>query len=196
MVAGEGIVHSERTRDALRETGYRLHGLQLWHALPADEEDRAPSFHHYASDEIPEVTLDGGVTARVMMGTAFGATSPVRTFAETLYYEVRLPTGGSITLPDAPERAVYVADGDVKIAGDACDPHTFVVLNNGPTRIEARSDARIAVIGGEPLGERYIRWNFVSSSRDKIREAETKWKDGRFPSVPGDEHDFIPLPQL
>lgn len=194
MVAGKGIVHSERTRDELREQGFKLHGLQLWHALPEAEEEREPSFHHYAADEIPETTLANGVTIRVMMGEAFGLTSPVRTFAQTLYYEIDVPAGASVTLPDAPERAIYMADGEIEIGEGQCERYTLSVLMPGEHVISTKERARFAVIGGEPLGNRHIRWNFVSSSKDRIAEAEKQWKNGEFPTVPGDEEEFIPLP--
>lgn len=194
MVAGKGIVHSERTRDELRATGFRLHGLQLWHALPVSEEEREPSFHHYAADEIPEVSLPNGVTARIMMGEAFGVTSPVQTFAQTLYYEVDMPAGTSVTLPDAPERAIYTASGAVSVGATELAEFTMTVLEAGEQKITAQRPIRFAVIGGEPLGKRHMKWNFVHSDLDQIKRAEDRWAAGDFPDVPGDEDEFIPLP--
>lgn len=193
MVTGKGLVHSERTRAALQETGYRLHGLQLWHALPEDEEERDPSFHHHPAETIPEIILDSGATVRVMMGSAFGLASPVKTFSETLYYEVALPDGAAVTLPSAIESAIYVVDGEADIDGQTSERFVFSILEPGPHRVTARGDTRFVIIGGAPLGERHMKWNFVSSDLDRIRRAARAWKAGEFPPVPGDD-EFIPLP--
>ncbi len=193
MVAGEGIVHSERTREAQLQGTYKMHGLQLWHALPKSEEDREPSFHHYSADDIPEVELPNGAKARVMMGEAFGVTSPVRTFAQTLYYEVALPAGVSVTLPDAPERGLYVVEGEAEIGGETAGLFEMSILAPGEQTVTAKGQTRFAIIGGEPLGERHIRWNYVHSDLDKIKEAADRWRAGDYPKVPGDEDEFIPL---
>lgn len=194
MVAGEGIVHSERTRDALRETGYRLHGLQLWHALPESEEERPASFHHHPADTIPETTLDNGATVRVMMGRAFGLNSPVETFSEILYYEVDLPDGETLMLPETQEQAIYVVDGEALVGGGVSERFTFSILNQGSHPVTARGRTRFAVIGGAPLGDRHIEWNFVSSRRERITDAAKAWRAGEFPTVAGDADEFIPLP--
>lgn len=194
MVAGEGIVHSERTRDALRETGYRLHGLQLWHALPESEEERPASFHHHPADTIPETTLDNGATVRVMMGRAFGLNSPVETFSEILYYEVDLPDGETLMLPETQEQAIYVVDGEALVGGGVSERFTFSILNQGSHPVTARGRTRFAVIGGAPLGDRHIEWNFVSSRRERITDAANAWRAGEFPTVAGDADEFIPLP--
>jgi len=194
MVAGRGIVHSERERDEIRSREHHQHGLQLWLALPADQEEIEPAFYHYAKSEIPQVTIDG-VPVRVMMGSAFGVTSPVKTFAETLYIEAQLEAGQSLTLPDAPERALYVATGEIRIATGSIGAFNMAVLNTGQeVTVTAEVDSRIALVGGESLGERHIFWNFVSSRRERIEQAKADWKEGRFPKVPGDEEEFIPLP--
>lgn len=195
MVAGKGIVHSERTRDALRETGYRLHGLQLWHALPAAEEEREPSFHHHPAETIPETTLATGATVRVMMGQAFGLSSPVETFSETLYYEVELPDGATITLPEAVESALYVVDGEVDVDGLTSERFVFSILGQDRHLVTARGRSKFVVIGGAPLGERHIKWNFVSSRPDLIKQAADAWKAGAFPIVPGDQDVYIPWPK-
>lgn len=195
MVAGSGIVHSERTREELRATGYKLHGLQLWHALPEDEEERDASFHHHPADTIPQVDLPGGGAVRVLMGSAFGVTSPVETFSETLYYEIDLPEGASVILPDTPESALYVVDGEIEIAKETIEPFVFTILETGDYQLTALSRSRMAVIGGAPLGERHIKWNFVSSSPDRIRDAAQAWRTGNFPTVPGDTDEHIPLPE-
>lgn len=194
MVSGSGIVHSERTRSALRAEGYSLHGLQLWLALPDDEEERDASFHHHPADTIPEATLPGGAKVRVMMGTAFGLESPVETFSETLYYEVDLPDGASVTLPEAPEAAMYVVEGDADVDGASADRFVLSILGDGPHLITAKGRTRFAVVGGVPLGQRHMRWNFVSSRPERIKQAADDWRSGRFPTVPGDETEHIPLP--
>lgn len=194
MVCGRGIVHSERQREAVKARRQTLHGLQLWLALPAEHEEIAPAFHHYPASEIPAATLNG-VPLRVMMGTAYGLSSPVRTFADTLYIEAALKAGQSLELPNAPERGIYVASGQIRIGDTHVPEHALAVLYEAEgVTIEAGSDARVALIGGEPLGERFIEWNFVSSRRERIEQAKLDWRAGRFPKVPGDEVDFIPLP--
>ncbi len=195
MVAGRGIVHSERERPEAIAAPRRLHGLQLWLALPEAYEDIEPAFHHYPAADIPSLDRDG-VALRVMMGTAYGVTSPVRTFAETLYVEASLKRGQKLVLPDARERAVYVAEGALRAQRDEIPEHAMAVFADASsTAVEAVKDSRIAVIGGEPVGERFVEWNFVSSQRARIDEAKRAWRERRFPVVPGDEHEFISLPE-
>ena len=194
MVAGRGIVHSERERPEVNAVDHRLHGLQLWLALPEADEEIEPDFIHYPSDTIPALSVDG-VPLRVMMGSAYGVTSPVKTFADTLYIEADLKAGQSLVLPNAPERALYAAHGSVQIGATALDEHAMAVLkaSDGVT-VKASTNARIALIGGEALGPRFIEWNFVSSRKERIEAAKADWRGGRFPKVPGDEDEFIPLP--
>lgn len=195
MVAGRGIVHSERESPEVRDVDHRLHGLQLWLALPAEDEEMAPEFHHYPSAGIPALTV-GGVSLRVMMGTAYGATSPVKTFADTLYVEARLRAGQTLELPDAAERAVYVASGSLKARDTEIPEHSLAVFSSRRgVSVEATGDSRIAIIGGEPLGKRCIVWNLVSSRPERVDRAVEDWKAGRFPKVPGDELEFIPFPE-
>ena len=194
MVAGKGITHSERERDEVNSVPHKLHGLQLWHALPEADEEIDPAFYHYPSDEIPKADVNG-VTTRVMMGSAWGMTSPVKTFAPTVYAEAALKAGQSIVTPEAEQMAIYVASGQLLIDTQKVEPYTLVVLqDNTPATIEAASDAQVAFIGGENLGERHIEWNFVSSRKHRIEQAKNDWREGRFPLVPGDEEEFIPLP--
>ena len=194
MVAGKGITHSERERDEVNSMPHKLHGLQLWHALPEADEEIDPAFYHYPSDEIPKADVNG-VTTRVMMGSAWGMTSPVKTFAPTVYAEAALKAGQSIVTPEAEQMAIYVASGQLLIDTQKVEPYTLVVLqDNTPATIETASDAQVAFIGGENLGERYIEWNFVSSRKHRIEQAKNDWREGRFPLVPGDEEEFIPLP--
>ena len=131
-----------------------------------------------------------------MMGSAFGVSSPVRVFADTLYVEAHLQAGQTLVLPDADERAVYVAGGGLKAAGTPIPEHAMAVFSHAPGIIlEAVVESRIAIIGGERLGPRFIEWNFVSSRKERIEQAKADWKAGRFPKVPGDETEFIPLPE-
>ena len=194
MVAGRGIVHSERERPEVTAVPHRLHGLQLWLALPVQHEEIEPAFYHYPAADIPTATIND-VPLRVMMGSAYGVESPVKTYAQTLYVEAHLQQGQSIALPDADERAVYVVSGSLAAQGASLPQHSMAVLS-GEKNIElsATEEARIAIIGGEPLGQRYIDWNFVSSRKERIEAAKEDWKGGRFPRVPGDEEEFIPLP--
>jgi redox-sensitive bicupin YhaK (pirin superfamily) len=194
MVAGRGIVHSERERPEVTAGPHRLHGLQLWLALPEGDEEIEPAFHHYPAATMPTLTVNE-VPLRVMMGSAYGATSPVKVFAETLYVEAQLQAGKTIALPNVEERAVYVVDGRVKVHGALIPEHSMAVFaNKEGITLEAAEATRIVVIGGEKLGQRHIEWNFVSSRKTRIEAAKKDWKGGRFPKVPGDEEEFIPLP--
>lgn len=194
MVAGHGIVHSERERPEITATDHTLHGLQLWLALPEAEEETDPAFYHYPESTVPSVSV-GDVPVRVMMGTAYGETSPVKVFADTLYIEAWLKAGQKLTLPDARERGLYVAKGRLLAGGTEIPEFSMAVLaeQEGVT-VEALEETRLALIGGEPLGKRFIEWNFVSSRKERIEEAKRDWENGRFPTVPGDEDEYIPLP--
>ncbi|MCB1672353.1 MAG: pirin family protein [Gammaproteobacteria bacterium] len=195
MVAGSGIVHSERERPEVRSVEHVLHGLQLWLALPEADEEIAPAFHHYSGRDIPRVEVNA-VPVRVMMGAAFGVTSPVITFARTLYAEASLQAGQALDIPDEEERALYVASGRLRIRDTDIEAREMAVLQaSSRVTIEALEDTRVAVIGGERLGQRFIDWNFVSSRRERIEQAKALWRAGGYPKVPGDEKEFIPLPQ-
>lgn len=192
MVAGRGIAHSERERPEITASNHRLHGLQLWLALPESHEDEEPAFHHYPDEAIPAVEIDG-VPVRVMIGSAYGVTSPVRQFSETLYLEATLKTGQTLELPVAPVRAVYVASGALGAHGSELPTHSMTIFSQEPgVAVTATEDTRIAVIGGEPLGKRFIEWNFVSSSKNRIDQAREDWRAGRFDKVVGDEEAYIP----
>lgn len=195
MTAGQGIVHSERTAPEVRAAGHRLHGLQIWVALPRAAEECAPSFHHHPADSLPVVS-EGGVRARVLVGSAFGATSPVPTASPLCYADLELAAGALAPLPrDFSERAVYVVDGEVSLQGAPVAAGRMVLLAAEDAELRAESAARLVFIAGEPLdGPRFIEWNFVSSSRERIEEAKRAWREGRFPLVPGDEDERIPLP--
>ncbi len=193
MVAGSGITHSERTREALRETGYSLHGLQLWLALPEEFEEIEPAFYHTPADNIPRVEIDG-VKICVMMGTAFGLTSPVKTFSPTLFLEVEMADGAEITIPDYDEIGVYVVKGSTEIDGVLSPINAMSFTASSAQKIKAIGETRLAIIGGTSLGRRFLDWNFVSSRKDRIEQAKEDWREGRFAPVFGDSEEFIPLP--
>jgi len=195
MTAGRGIVHSERSPDAARIDGARMHGLQLWVALPTHAEESAPSFTHHPKSTLPELS-DGGVRMRVLAGSAYGAASPVPVSSPLFYVEVELAAGARLPLPsDHEERAAYVVTGDVKCGQSTLAPRTLTVLVPGKgAELYAREPSRVMLLGGAPLdGPRYMFWNFVSSSKERIEEAARDWKAGKFPLVPGDEKEHIPL---
>ena len=193
MVAGRGITHSERTRDDLRERGYSLHGLQLWMALPEAHEETNPDFIHVLADDIPQLKQDG-VVLRVMMGSAFGLISPVKTFSPTLYFEADMQDGASFDVPPADEIGIYVVKGEAVVDGEIAPINAMSVLNPSAKAIIANGDTRLAAIGGTHLGHRYLDWNFVSSRKSRLAKAKEDWKAGRFDKVVGDEDEFIPLP--
>jgi hypothetical protein len=193
MTAGRGIVHSERTPDDLRALTRRLHGLQLWAALPVADEEAEPSFVHTPAAAIPALEV-GGARLRVLIGSAYGATSPVAVRSPTLYLDIALSAGDAFPLPLAVERAIYVVDGRIQLDGLAVPLHTMVVLAAGDEPMLAATEtARVVLVGGEPLGHRHLWWNFVSSRRERLLQAGDDWAAQRFPPVPG-ETEFIPLP--
>jgi len=194
MVAGKGITHSERERPELRDQSRKISGLQLWMALPEKDEERDPSFHHYDKEEIPSLNV-GSTPVRILIGSAYGQTSPVKTFCETLYIEAKLKKGEQLKLPLSKERALYVVSGQVKIENTKVEAHHMAILNEQSVSITATEDSFVAVIGGEPLSKRYIEWNFVSSKKERIEQAKIDWRAGNFPKVPGDSSEFIPLPK-
>ncbi len=194
MTAGRGIVHSERTPDDLRSVTRRSHGFQLWSALPVEHEEDAPSFSHTPAGAIPEVQLPGA-KVRVLIGTAFGATSPVATLSPTLYLALELEAGALLTIPDAAqERGIYSVDGPLEVEGERLESGQMLVLEPGSTpTLCAREATRVMLIGGAPLGHRHMVWNFVSSRKERILQAQDDWEAQRFSKVPG-ETEFIPLP--
>ncbi|MCA1826409.1 MAG: pirin family protein [Myxococcales bacterium] len=186
MTAGRGIAHSERTPEDVRASGGRVFGIQLWVALPRALEETAPTFEHTPASALPEV--ETGV--RLVLGEAYGARSPVKISSAMFYVAAALKAGASLKLPDARERAVYVAQGSLHGAVDG----QLLVFGAGEVVLEAATDARILVMGGEPAdGPRQMWWNFVHSSHERIEVAKADWRAGRFGQIPG-EHEFIPLP--
>jgi redox-sensitive bicupin YhaK (pirin superfamily) len=196
MTAGRGIVHSERTPAEDRASGLTMHGVQTWVALPLEDEEVEPSFAHHAADTLPVVERNG-VTLRVIAGTAFGAQSPVTTFSGTLYVAAEFAPGGAFALePEHEERGVYLVDGDLEIDGTPLEAGQMAVLALDETvTLASTNGARAMLLGGEKLdGERFIEWNFVASSREKIEAAKLAWTNQQMGKVPG-ETEWIPLPE-
>lgn len=197
MTAGRGIVHSERTPEELRGLPMSVSGLQTWLALPDGKEEVAPVFENTAALRLPEIDAEG-VSGRIVIGAFSGLRSPVATASDTLYADLRLVPGASVKIPaDAEERAIYTLEGEVSISGDRFPAERLLVFRPGD-EIVVSSDrgAHFMLFGGASLGsKRYIWWNFVSSSKERIEQAKEEWKTGRFDIVPGDEQEFIPLPE-
>ena len=199
MTAGKGIVHSERMDDAYKRRGAELFGLQTWLALPDDKEEIEPAFHHHGKRELP-VIEDGKAQARLVVGSAWGERAPVPTYTDTLFADVSLEPDAQLPIgAEHEERAIYTVAGTIRIGNNDFKPGQLLVLrpdealtvhNTGPEQ------ARFALVGGASMdGPRYIWWNFVSSRKDRIEQAKQEWRAGRFDSVPGDEEEFIPLPE-
>ncbi|NUO53330.1 MAG: pirin family protein [Polyangiaceae bacterium] len=196
MTAGKGIVHSERTSAELRKSGSPLHGLQLWVALMKEHEETDPAFQHCAAADLPELSLEG-VPVRVLAGSAYGATSPVKTLSPLFYVEAKLRAGDRIALPtDHEERGVYVVEGALGCGPDRIERRRLMVFKPGAdVTLIAADDARIVLLGGAPPdGQRHIWWNFVSSSKERMDQAKRDWEERRFAEVPG-ETERIPLPE-
>jgi redox-sensitive bicupin YhaK (pirin superfamily) len=197
MTAGSGIVHSERSPEGLRATGPSLYGMQTWIALPDGREEVDPAFDHVSPDALP-VIQDAGVHARVLMGTLWGASAATRCDSPTIYADIEL-SGAAIPIEaDADERAVMLVGGEAELDGQALDPFTLYVLKPGhQARLSSASGGRIMLMGGQAFAtRRYVFWNFVSSSRDRISQAKEDWIAMRFGLVPGDDQEFIPLPEV
>ena len=196
MTAGRGIVHSERTGSDLRGKGSRLAGIQSWVGLPEAEEETAPSFVHYGADALPMFSGEGK-SVRLIAGSLYGRTSPVRVSSEMLYADVSLEGGAVFSVPtEHEERAVYIVQGAVEILGRHYAEGQMLVLRSGAeVTLSSPSPAHVMLLGGASLGaHRHIWWNFVSSSRERIEQAKADWKAGRFAMVAGDP-EFIPLPE-
>ncbi|MGE5621071.1 MAG: pirin family protein [archaeon] len=198
MTAGKGIAHSERTPQEARKTGTEIFGIQSWVALPVDDEDTSPTFTHYAAGELP-VIEDNGIEMRLIAGSLYGEKSPVKTFSEMFYAEVRLKEKAKLQLPAAyEERAVFIVEGRAVFPPDKESYSTgqLIVFKPGSEIIihTASESAHLMLLGGKPVGKRHIWWNFVSSSKERIEQGKEDWKRGQFGSVP-DETEFIPLPE-
>jgi redox-sensitive bicupin YhaK (pirin superfamily) len=196
MTAGRGIAHSERSPAALRAGGPELSGIQTWLALPSAKEETDPAFEHVARERLP-VVEGSGARARVVMGTLWGADSPVTCHSATIYADISLEPGGAMPLdPEADERAVYVADGEASLDGLPLErSRLYVVRPGAAATLRSGPGAHVMLCGGAPLdGPRHVWWNFVSSRRERIQQAKEDWREGRFTLPPDDSGEFIPLP--
>jgi redox-sensitive bicupin YhaK (pirin superfamily) len=193
MTTGSGMVHSERAGDDLDEIS-RLHGIQSWMALPDGQEECDAAFQHYPSADIPQTEV-GDVSVRVIIGEAYGHTSPVHAYSQTLYLECVMPVGSELTLPDQYEEiGAYVVSGNVTIDGESYGEGVMAIgSSRAAMTLKAAQESRVMVVGGEHLGKRHIYWNFVSRSKERIEQAKSDWREGKFGKVPGDD-EFIPLP--
>ena len=195
MTAGRGIAHSERSSAEMRRSGQTLHGIQAWVALPAEAEEVEPSFHHHPADSLPSITADGA-RRTLIAGTAFHAESPVKTYSPMFYIDVDAEPGATVYLPNEhEERAVYLATGAIELGGELYEAGRMLIVEPGTEAAwRALEASRVMMLGGAPIGERHLWWNFVSSRPERIEQAKRDWAEGRFAAVPG-ETDFIPLPE-
>lgn len=197
MTAGSGIVHSERTEPEMRSTGFRMHGVQTWVALPKAHEEAAPAFEHVEAVRLPTWN-EGRASLRLIVGTYAGRTAPTTHFSPIFYVGAELTAGAGLTVsPEHAERAVYVADGTITIGDRALVVGDLAVLASGVAAglVAGADGAKLMLLGGAAMdGPRHMWWNFVSSSKDRIEKAKADWKEGRFAGVPGDP-EFIPLPE-
>lgn len=198
MTAGHGIAHSERSPLGERAKGPALSGIQTWLALPEADEERAPAFEQVTRDRLPLVEA-GGARARVIMGTLWGAAAPTSIYAETIYADIDLAPGAAIPIDaEADERALYLAFGDAALDDQPLSPQTLYILKPGmAATLRSAGGGRVMLCGGEAFTTpRYVWWNFVSSRRDRIEAAKAAWQAGDWAKVPGDEQEYIPIPQV
>lgn len=197
MTAGRGIAHSERSPQAAREHGQQLHGMQTWVALPKDYEEVEPAFYHHTAAALPQQRRDGA-WLRVIAGRAYGEESPVQVFADTLNVAIDLEPDAEIDLDAGHrERSLYILEGEAQLDGaDVPARHLIVPGPGSRARLRAKTRLKAMLMGGEPLdAHRHLWWNFVSSSKERIEQAKDDWRNGRFGTIPGDDHEFIPLPE-
>ena len=193
MIAGSGITHSERFEKARAEGG-RMHGIQSWVALPDGQEETAPSFSHHAAGDLP-LTGEKGVNIRVIAGKAFGVEARVKTHSPMFYAHVDLEPNAQVSLPDDAERAAYIVSGDVEADGKSYQAgHMLVFRQYEAASLKAITSAVVMLLGGEPIGQRFIEWNFVSSSRERLEQAKADWRAHRTKLPDLDNKEFIPLP--
>lgn len=201
MTAGRGIVHSERSPEDFRESGGPINGIQCWVALPDEHLNVDPSFKHHPSSTLPEFEIEGGARAKLLLGSAYGKTSPVQVHSEMFYLELKVKRGQSVRFPARGlEAAAYVAEGAIEIAGQTASRFALAIGEKAADlEFTALEDSRVMILGGASVGPRVIFWNFVSTTQANLDVAKNEWANGpgtaRFPKIPGDEADFIPLPQ-
>ena len=202
MTAGRGIVHSERTPEPELSNGTFLDGIQCWLALPNEAEEMAPTFVHHPKDSLPEFRV-GDVELKLLLGTAFGRVSPAKVYSDIFYLTAKMPKGSKLELPvEKREAAIYVVHGAVSVDHQRADRFSMVVGAKGEDLIiESLEETTLMLLGGASVGPRFIFWNFVSSSQERLEQAKAEWKPGprreseRFPPIPGDDKEFIPLPE-
>ena len=197
MTAGRGIAHSERTAAEVRARGHRMHGIQSWVGLPTANEEDPPSFQHVAKADLPVIER-GDATLRVVAGKAYGLNSPVKVPMEIFYVDAQIKAGATVTLPDEyAERGAMVVGGTVTSGGAEHADGAMMIFDAGERGvITAKTDARVMLLGGAPLdGQRHVWWNFVSSSKERIEQAKAEWKSFAYGKIPGDDAEFIPLPE-
>ncbi|WP_432215107.1 pirin family protein [Sphingobium yanoikuyae] len=193
MTAGSGITHSERF-ETLRAEGGRFHGIQAWVALPVEDEETAPSFVHHDGADLPQWS-NAGVHGQVIAGSAYGLTAATRTHSPLFYVHLAMEAGARAEIPSGySERALYVADGEVEVDGLRFGTGKMLVLDHPASALQAIRSSTVMVLGGEPIGRRYVYWNFVSSSRDRLAQAVAEWRSGRMKLPDADDEEFIPIP--
>lgn len=194
MTAGKGITHSERLEHA-RMNGAHMHGIQAWVALPNEDEEIDPGFWHHPASSLP-VWNEAGLKGRLIAGSAEGLDAGVKVRSPMFYMHWEMETGARRKVPDEyPERAVYVASGAAEVAGQKIGAGQMAVLGKGDVIVVAQEASTVMVLGGEPIGERFIFWNFVSSSKERLEQAKEDWKQGRMKLPDGDDQEFTPLPE-
>ncbi len=190
MVAGKGIMHSERESPETRMKPHSLHGLQLWHALPEKDEETEPSFHHYSAKETP-ILKENGVEIKVLIGKFQNFASPVKTFCDTLYLDIKMEANQSFTLPQCEELGLYVIDGAIELDDQIISKNEMAILSKNAKSIsKTKSACHFMLLGGEKFGTRYIDWSFVSSRRERIEQAKRDLMENKYPPVPGDPGDY------
>jgi redox-sensitive bicupin YhaK (pirin superfamily) len=195
MTAGAGVVHSERAAPDFRARGGLMHGVQIWLGLPEAHEDDAASFEHHPQATLPVIAPAPGATGRVLLGTAYGLTSPIRHPSSPWLVDLELDAGATLEITDEiAERGALVLAGAVDIDGTSLAVDHLALLE-GPAALRAAAPSRVLLLGGPSLGPRLIEWNFVSSNRARIDRARTAWKAQTFPKIPGDDQEFVPLPE-
>lgn len=194
MTAGSGITHSERFERARRQ-GDHLHGIQAWVALPTEKEETAPSFSHHSGNDLPGWN-EAGVTGKLIAGSAYGLTAGAETHSPLFYAHLEMLPGAAAEIPNGQkERALYIASGAVEVDGTRYEAGRMLVLGRAASRVRALERSTVMVLGGEPVGERFLLWNFVSSSKDRLAQAAADWKAGRMKLPDADDAEFIPLPE-
>ena len=198
MTAGRGIVHSERSPADFRASGGHVNGIQVWVALPEEHEDTTPSFVHHPSDTLPEFNVDE-ISIKLLIGSFLNFKSPVQTHSPLFYYELKMPKGSALKIPPQAETAAYVVDGKITVDGVDVEQYSMAVSKKcQPLFLEAGTNSRVMILGGEPVGERFIYWNLISSSKEKLEAAKKNWADGpgspQFGKISGDDSEYIPLP--